>query len=153
MNSHYDFILDLKIMIKHFTLGITWVLLVSCGQNEPLATYVPKSPQEKALKAVLLSFEDNVKNQDSKNLADLLHTSASVMVGRERQMLGKDAYLKILPQRLRDNPPVVMGNPKMKIADNQAEVKIYMKRGNNNTLVVFNFLRESERWFIQSWRY
>jgi hypothetical protein len=127
--------------------------LVACGQNEPLAIYQPKSAQEQALKSVLLAFENGVKNQDSQKIADLLHATASVMVGRERQMLNRNAYLKILPERLRDSPAASMGKPKMDIKGDQAEVKIYMKRGNNNTLVVFNFIREVNKWYIQSWQY
>ncbi len=129
------------------------VFLVSCGQNEPLTNYTPKSAQEQALKQVLLTFEESVEKKESQKLAELLHATASVMVGRERQMLGKNAYIKILSERLHDNPPVSLGRPRMKIDGNKAEVKIYMQRGSNNTLVVFDFIREDRRWYIQSWKY
>ncbi len=132
---------------------LAFTSLVACGQNEPLASYEPKSAQEKNLKRVLLAFEDGVKNQDSQKIADLLHKTASVMVGRERQMLDKASYIKILPARLKDNPPVSLGKPKIKIDGAQAEVKIYVQRGSNNTLVVYDFIREGDTWFIQSWQY
>jgi len=118
-----------------------------------LVDFDPQSPQELALKKILLTFENGVKEQDPHKVASLLHETASVMVGRERQILDKETYIKILAERLQNNSAVSLSKPKMKISGNRAEVKIYMKRGSNNTLVVFNFIRERDQWYIQSWQY
>jgi len=46
------------------------------------------------------------------------------MIGRDRKIISKTNYIKILPERLAENPPIALGKPKMTISDNKAEVKI-----------------------------
>jgi ketosteroid isomerase-like protein len=70
------------------------LILLSCGRNEPLSTYEPKSPQEAALKRVLLEFENDVNRRDAKKIESLIHEDASIMVGREQKMLSKAEYRK-----------------------------------------------------------
>ena len=52
-------------MVKHLVFAIAVTAILSCGQNEPLANYEPKSPQEQALKNILLDFQDGVNTLDS----------------------------------------------------------------------------------------
>ena len=113
-------------MPKHLVLAIVITALISCGRNEPLADYEPKSPQEQALKNVLLDFQDGVNTLDAVKIANLIHENASIMTGRDRKILSKAEYVKILPGRLAENPAISLGKPKMSVAGNQAEVKIYM---------------------------
>ena len=132
---------------------ITITALLSCGQNEPLANYEPRTAQEQALKRLLLDFEDGVNTRDSQKVANLIHENAAIMTGRDRQILSKSVYIKILPKRLVENPPIALGKPKMAISGDSAEVKIYMARGDYNALVVFNMKLENTKWFIQGWKY
>ena len=39
------------------------------------------------------------------------------------------------------------------LLDFQGEVKIYMARGDFNSLVVFNMKLENNKWYIQNWKY
>jgi len=41
----------------------------------------------------------------------------------------------------------------MKVSGDNAEVKIYMTRGNYNSLVVFNMKFDNNKWYIQGWTY
>ena len=141
------------IMMKRLVFFIVITVIASCGQNEPLANYEPKSPQEQALKSVLLDFQDGVNTLDSKKVENLIHEKASIMTGRERKTLSKKEYINILPERLAENPPIALGIPKMKVSGDKAEVKIYMTRGNYNSLVVFNMKFENNKWYIQDWKY
>ena len=134
-----------------FFIGIT--VIASCGQNEPLTNYEPKSPQEQALKSILLDFQDGVNTLDAKKIESLIHPKASLMTGRERKTLSKEEYVKILPKRLAGNPSVALGKPKMTVSGDKAEVKIYMTRGNYNGLVVYNMILEDNKWYIQGWKY
>ena len=127
--------------------------MLSCGQNEPLADYEPKTPQEQALKSTLLAFQEGVNTKNSRKIENLIHENAAVMTGRERKILSKPEYAKILPKRLAENPPVALGKPKMAVDGDKAEVKIYMTRGDYNGLVVFNMKMENDRWYILSWKY
>ena len=141
------------IMMKQLVFFIVITAIASCGQNEPLTNYEPKSPQEQALKSVLLDFQDGVNTLDSKKVENLIHEKASIMTGRERKTLSKKEYINILPERLAENPPIALGIPKMKVSGDKAEVKIYMTRGNYNSLVVFNMKFENNKWYIQGWKY
>jgi hypothetical protein len=140
-------------MVKHLVFAIAITAILSCGQNEPLTNYEPKSTQEQALKGILLDFEDGVNTRDSKKIGNLIHEKASMMTGRERKILSRAEYIKVLPKRLAENPPIELGKPKITISGDKAEVKIYMARGDFNSLVVFNMKLENNKWYIQGWKY
>ena len=99
------------IKLKCFVFTIVITAILSCGQNEPLTNYEPKSPQEKALKSILLDFQEGVNTLDSKKIQNLIHDKASIMTGRDRKTLSKAEYIKILPKRLAENPPIEIGKP------------------------------------------
>jgi hypothetical protein len=139
--------------MKQLVFFIVITVIASCGQNEPLTNYEPKSPQEQALKSILLDFEDGVNTLDAKKIESLIHPKASLMTGRERKTLSKEEYVKILPKRLAGNPSIALGKPKMTVSGDKAEVKIYMTRGNYNGLVVYNMILEDNKWYIQGWKY
>ena len=140
-------------MVKHLVFAIAITAILSCGQNEPLTNYEPKSTQEQALKGILLDFEDGVNTRDSKKIGNLIHEKASMMTGRERKILSRAEYIKVLPKRLAENPPIALGKPKMTVSGDKAEVKIYMTRGNYNGLIVYNMKLDNNKWYIQSWKY
>jgi hypothetical protein len=140
-------------MLKHLVLAIAITTTLSCGQNEPLALYEPQTAHEQALKTVLLDLQDGVNTRNSKKIGNLIHEKASIMTGRDRNILSKAEYIKILPKRLADNPPIALGKPKMAVSGDSAEVKIYMTRGNYNGLIVYNMKLEDNNWYIQSWKY
>ena len=106
-------------------------------------------------KAPRALFAQQMKKSISVNKGklNLIHAKAAIMVGSERKILTRAAYSKILPNRLAENPPVALGKPKMSVSGDEAEVRIYMTRGDYNGLVVFNMKMENDRWFIQSWKY
>lgn len=139
--------------MKQLVFFIVITVIASCGQNEPLTNYEPKSPQEQALKSILLDFQDGVNTLDAKKIESLIHPKASLMTGRERKTLSKEEYVKILPKRLAGNPSIALGKPKMTVSGDKAEVKIYMTRGNYNGLVVYNMILEDNKWYIQGWKY
>jgi hypothetical protein len=140
-------------MARKIVFALAIIAIFSCGQNEPLINYEPKSSQEQKLKAILLDFQDGVNTLDSKKIENLLHENASLMTGRERKLLSKAEYIKVLPKRLAENPSIALGKPKMTVSGDKAEIKIYMTRGNYNGLVVYKMISENNEWYIQSWRY
>lgn len=134
-----------------FTILITTVL--SCGQNTPLALYEPKSPQEQAIKDIFLDFQNGINTMNYGQIENLIHDKASIMIGRDRKILSKAAYVDILPQRLAQNVSIALGKPKMKVTGDKAEVKIYMISGEYNLLIVYKMQFEKNKWYIQSWEY
>jgi len=139
--------------MKQLVFFIVITVIASCGQNEPLTNYEPKSPQEQALKSILLDFQGGVNTLDAKKIESLIHPKASLMTGRERKTFSKEEYVKILPKRLAGNPSIALGKPKMTVSGDKAEVRIYMTRGNYNGLVVYNMILEDNKWYIQGWKY
>jgi hypothetical protein len=140
-------------MFKQLVFVSIVLIILSCGRNEPLSTYEPKSPQEAALKNILLEFQNGANLRDAEKIESLIHAEASVMIGRERKILSKAEYRKILRQRLDDNPSIALGKPKIKVSGDTAEVKIYLTRGNYDGLVVYDMKLEGSNWYIQSWKY
>ena len=134
-------------------LGLVLYTITSCGTDTPLSEYTPSSDQEAAVKSVLLDFQNGVNRRDPENVADLIHEDATLMFGRERRRLSKSDYLKILPQRLADQPPIALGRPKMALSGNTADVRIYMTRGGARMLVTFHLTRDDHRWAINGWTY
>ena len=139
--------------LVQYLFAIALMVILSCGQNEPLANYEPKSGEEQALKSVLLDFEKAVSKKDFKQIENLFHERASIMIGRDRKILSKAEYIKILPERLADDPYMALGTPKMKISGDKAEIRIYMTREENNFLIIFNMKLENDKWQILSWDY
>ena len=139
--------------IRSQNLGLLMCTIISCGTDTPLAEYVPSSDQEAAVKSALLDFQDGVNHRDAKRVAGLIHEDATLMLGRERRMFSKSDYIKILPQRLADQPPIALGRPKMKMSGNMADVRIYMTRGDARALVTFYLTRDTNRWTISGWTY
>ena len=140
-------------MIKQFAFTVIVIMTIACGQDEPIANYEPGSSEEKALKGVLLDFQDGVNSRDAVKIINLIHEDASIMTGRERKLLTKAEYFNILPKRLAENPPIALGKPKMAISGSQAEVKTYITRGEYRGLLVFNMKRVGNKWYIQGWKY
>ena len=140
-------------MVKYLVSAVIITAILSCGQNEPLTHYEPKSPQEQALKNIMLDFQHGVNTKDSKKIENLIHKKAAIMTGRDRKIISKADYIKILPTRLAQNPPIALGKPKMTVSGDKAEVKIYMARGDYNGLVVFDMKLENTKWYIQGWKY
>ena len=143
----------IKLVFKYIVAVLAISAMISCGRNEPLSNYEPKSPEEQALKKFFMEFQEGVNRKDADKIANLIHENAVLMVGRERKILARPEYVKILPKRLAENPPISLGKPKMKVAGNAAEVKIYMTRGDYNGLMVYNMKLEKDQWYILNWRY
>jgi hypothetical protein len=102
---------------------------------------------------MLLEFQEGVNTRDAEKIESLIHENAAVMIGRERKILSKAEYRKILPKRLSDNPQIALGKPKMEVSGNTAEVRLYLTRGTFDGLVVYHMKLEDSRWYIQSWKY
>jgi len=140
-------------MFKKLVFAILLFTILSCGQNTPLALYEPKSPQEQAIKDVFLDFQNGINTMNYSQIENLIHDKASIMIGRDRKILSKTAYVDILPQRLAQNVSIALGKPKMKVSGDKAEVKIYMTSGEYNLLIVYKMQFEKNKWYIRSWEY
>ena len=128
-------------------------VMISCGTDTPLGEYRPASKEEAAVKSLLLGFQDGVNRRNFEKVGDLIHDDAVLMLGRERNMVSKSDYIKMLPQRLADRPLISLGRPKMDLKGNTADVRIYIRRGNARFLVTYHLKRDENRWKINGWTY
>ena len=133
--------------------GLLVCAILACGTDTPLSEYAPASEQEAAVKSLLLEFEDGVNRQNTAKVAGLIHKDAVLMLGRERSRISKADYVKILPQRLADQPPIALGRPKMDIKVNTADIRIYLSRGNGRFLITYHLRRDDHQWAISGWTY
>ena len=140
-------------MIKEFAFTVIVIMTISCGRDEPIANYEPGSPDEKALKRVLLDFQDGVNSRDAEKVAGVIHDQATLIIGRQREQLSKTQYLGRLPQRLSANFPIALSIPRVSIQENSADVRVYLSRGDFRLLMTFQVLLENGKWFINSWSY
>ena len=129
------------------------ITIMSCDTGTPLGEYVPSSDQEAAVKSVLLDFQDGVNHRDADKVSDVIHEDAMLMLGRERKPHSKSDYIKILPRRLADQPPIALGRPKMDVSGDTADVRIYMTRGDARFLITYHLTRDDHRWTIIGWTY
>jgi hypothetical protein len=139
--------------LLHVLIAIVLSTTLSCGQDTPLAEFNPNSQQEEALKILLLNLQDGINRKDSNKIADLLHENASIMIGRNREIVSKAEYIKILPQRLAESPTFAFGKPKISVSDTKAEVNIYIVRGNIRFLITYDMQFDNNKWYIKSWKY
>jgi hypothetical protein len=134
-------------------LLVLCITIMSCGTDTPLGEYVPSSDQEAAVKAVLMDFQSAVNRRDAGKMANVIHENATLILGRERKPHTKSDYIKILPRRLADQPPIALGRPKMEVKGGTADVRIYMTRGDSRALVTFHLTHDDHRWAISGWTY
>ena len=131
-------------------LAIYWAL---SARITFLENYQPESPTQKALKEVLLQFQEGINSKNEHQIGRLLHTNAELMVGRNRQLLSRNEYIQILSQRLTGSPTVRLSTPKIRISGDKATAKIYMWRGNSKFLMVIHMLFDNYKWLITGWDY
>ncbi len=132
-------------------LACAVLLLSAC--DAPLNTYEPRSAAEQAVKQVLLEFESGVNEGSADRVAGLLHPDASILIGRERTVLSREEYVRVLPRRLEESPALGLGTPKIDLSENRAEVRVYMTRGEAKILMVFHLVFDKGRWWIKGWEY
>jgi hypothetical protein len=132
-------------------LACAVLLLSAC--DAPLNTYEPRSAAEQAVKQVLLDFESGVNERSADRVAGLLHPDASIWIGRERTVLSREEYVRVLPRRLEESPALGLGTPKIDLDENRAEVRVYMTRGEAKILMVFHLVFDKGRWWIKGWEY
>lgn len=133
--------------------AVCFLLLFSCGRDTPLSEFVPKSDDERKIKEFFMAFQNGVNARDAGKVESLIHQDASFIIGRERKEYSRKEYIKILPKRLRENPPVFFGVPRIDITGDQARVRLYMTRGSVRALITYDLRLEAGQWRLLRWDY
>ncbi len=130
------------------------IMLFSVGcEKPPLKNFEPRTPTESAIKDTLIAFRDSANNRNAKGVLGVIHQSAQLMVGREREIISKEEYARVLPTRLVDNPGFELSVPKIDISGSKANVRVYMARGGSNYLFTINMVCENQNCLMTNWEY
>lgn len=129
-----------------FTLFLIPLILFSCAA--PLKDYQPQSPDEVAIKTMLMKMETTWNNKDKTGYLSCFHESAKIMTGRERKAVSKNEYADLLLQRMVDLGPYYTGTPQIKVDGNSAKVKKPYNMGGRNFTLNLDLLRENGQWLV-----
>jgi len=86
--------------------------------------YEPKSQDEVEIKALLVDMETKWKNLDKPGYLALMSDDAKIMYGRERKIVSKAEYAKLLPERMKELGPMKFGTPEINVTGDTATVKL-----------------------------
>jgi hypothetical protein len=140
-------------------IKVTSALMLLClflnilGCSGSVKETEPKSPDEEAIVALLTESQQTWSNGDTKGWLALWHEDGKIMYGRERTILTKREYEKIISERMAANPTYQFGKPKISISGNEATVKTSMALSGRSTPVTLNLLKQNNQWLFTSWTY
>lgn len=118
-----------------------------------LATYEPKSPEEIAIKDLLLKWERSYNSGDVAGNLSTWNDQARIMYGPDRKLATKKEYIEILPERMKAYPIINLGSPRIELAGQKAEVKTTISSSRGTIPATFYLEKENNIWSIMSWRY
>ena len=132
---------------------LTLIVLAGCAAS--LKRYKPKSPDEAAIKELLIKWETSWNNQDVKGVLMLLNEQAEVMyrIGKDRKFATKKEYKHMLLERMKVVLNLKLGSPKIKVSGNKADVFVDIKVGNAKTAFTYHLVKENGSWSIMGWDY
>jgi ketosteroid isomerase-like protein len=129
-----------------------WLIkaLIKTGGSVPSLEARPVSPDEKAIKVMLKGYEKAWNKKDVDGVMAFYHQKAIIMTGKDRDIVSRKHYRKILPDKLITAKSLYFGVSRMKIVGDKAKVKIKMRMtGHGNTIVVtYSMVRQNGKWLI-----
>ena len=142
-----------KITSVLFCVILTLVVLAGCVAS--LKRYKPKSPDEAAIKELLIKWEESWNNQDARGVLMLLNERAELMyrVGNDRKFATKREYVDMLLERMKVVLKLKLGAPTIKVLGNKADVFVDIKIGNAKTAFTYYLVKENGGWSIIGWDY
>ena len=121
-------------------------LLLGCVT--PLKEYQPKSPEEGAIKKVLVSSENAWNNNDIQGYLAVLHDSGNFMYGKERYIVSKQEFAERIPKIRAVKPRFKFGTPQITITGDKAVVNLVDYSIPGGWPWTVHLVRENENWYI-----
>lgn len=132
---------------------ICLMTLILAGCMTTLQSYKPKTPEEVAIKGVLFNWETTWNSHDVNGNLALWNDKAQIMHGKDRKIATKAEYVEILPERMKANPSIKLGAPKIKISGHKADVSVNMSIGSYQSPTTFHLVMENDTWSLMSRKY
>ena len=134
-----------------------WLIkaLIKTGGSIPSLEARPVSPDEEAIKAILKDYENAWNKKDTDGVVAFYHQKARIMTGKNRNLVSRKHYRKILPDRFKTAKSLYFGVPRMKIVGDKAKVKVKMKATGSDMVMVItlSMVRQNGKWLIVKLRY
>jgi murein L,D-transpeptidase YafK len=128
-------------------LCICIVLLAIAGCVTSEKQVKSESPDEIAIRELVQSFEEAWNAGDKDKYLSFWHEQGKIKVGRERKVMSKSEYAKLLPDRMQNNP-LTLSNPKIKVKGDKATAKMKLDTGGNSFPFSLNLVRENDQWLV-----
>ncbi|MBW2001766.1 MAG: nuclear transport factor 2 family protein, partial [Deltaproteobacteria bacterium] len=131
------------------------VFIFGCVTPSTTIESEPVSIDEKAIRAVLMEYQNAWNRQDPKGTIAFYHQNARIMTGARRNLVSRNQYIDILPQRFEQVASMTFGIPKIKITGDKARVKItsQFSRGLKEVQFIFSMVRQNIKWLIMKQEY
>jgi ketosteroid isomerase-like protein len=129
-----------------------WLIkaLIKTGGSVPSLEARPVSPDEEAIKAILKNYENAWNKKDADGVIAFYHQKARIMTGKNRDIVSRKHYRKILPDRFKTAKFLYFGVSRMKIVGDKAKVKVKMKMTGSGSVIVvtYSMVRQNGKWLI-----
>ena len=134
-----------------------WLIkaLIKTGGSVPTLEARPVSPDEEKIKATLKDYENAWNKKDADGVIAFYHQNARIMTGKNRDIVSRKHYRKLLPDRFKTAKSIYFGVPRMKIAGDKAKVKVKIKLtgDGSESIVTYFMVRQNGKWLIVKQRY
>ncbi|RJR44571.1 MAG: nuclear transport factor 2 family protein [Desulfobacteraceae bacterium] len=142
-----------KMTVLFISLSL-FISLAGCATAPvtPVAVreYKPVNAEEAAVISVIIAFEESFNQADAKKMSSILADEAKMMHGWNKQILTKEEYKKILPQRIKEMGVVTFSNPRIEI--NQGEATVWADYKSRVAVLNYSFKlkKMGDKWLIMS---
>lgn len=108
------------------------------------------SPDEEAIKAVLMGWENAFNRKDADGVIAFYHPNAQIMTSALGHIVSKEQYFDLLPGRFKELGSIHFGVPKINITEDKAkvDVKATYSKHYGDARYIFSMVRQNSRWLI-----
>ena len=119
-------------------------VFVACSKEGPV------SPDEEAIKRVLMGYEKAWSKKDTDGVIAFYHPNAQIMTGTLGHIVSKKQYFDLFPGRFKELGSIHFGVPKINITEDKAkvDVKVTFSKHYGDARYIFSMLRQNSRWLI-----
>lgn len=118
------------------------------GCITPLQEYQPKSPEEEAIKKVLVNSESAWNNNDMQKYLTVLHDRGEFMYGKDRYVVSKQEFAERIAEIRAVKSRFKFGIPHITVTGDKAVVRLVDYSIPGGWPWTVHLVREDEIWYI-----
>jgi hypothetical protein len=125
---------------------LVWISLTSCAVTSK--DYELTNREELSIISVLIAFEESYNKKHQDKFLSLIADEAQIMWGKERNIVSKAEFTKILPEGFEAISTIRISRPKIKIDGNIATVQAEWQANSFYTQSLFKLKKFRWKWLI-----